>query len=137
MLQFSRQLLCLASVLLLFLLLSCSEKKVDFAGAQMCLKTSRSLLTQNHIVEAKAMIDTLRSLYPMALNEREEGILLLDSIDLREARMQLDSLNRKLKRPDLTRIERDSLEFDQDEIRQKVRFFLKKIEYDKARKQTH
>lgn len=137
MLQFSRQLLGLAPVLLVSLLLSCSEKKVDLAGAQTCLKASRSLLAQNRLVEAKAMIDTLRSRYPMALNEREEGILLLDSIDLQEARMQLDSLNRKLERPDLTRIGRDSLAFDQDEIRQKVRFFLKKIEVDKARKQKH
>ena len=79
----------------------------------------------------------MRKDFPMALNAREEGILLLDSVNLAEARKQLEVWQAKMDEPGLSRVSQDTLNFNLDEAQQKVRFFEKKIEHDKAGLKHH
>ena len=115
----------------------CKEKNDVEAAGQTCLSDARVALSINDFRKAKSCIDRLRKEYPLALNAREEGILLLDSIDLAEARVQLKESERQANRPNLSNIERDTLGINLDRAQQKVKFFLKKLEHDKAAKKRH
>ena len=115
----------------------CKEQNDVEAAGQTCLSDARVALSINDFRKAKSCIDRLRKEYPLALNAREEGILLLDSIDLAEARVQLKESERQANRPNLSNIERDTLGINLDRAQQKVKFFLKKLEHDKAAKKRH
>ena len=101
------------------------------------MSDARVALSINDFTKAKNCIDRLRKEYPLALNAREEGILLLDSIDLAEARIQLEESKRQAGRANLSNIERDTLGINLDRAQQKVKFFLKKLEHDKAAIKRH
>ena len=117
---------------------SCGTKKdTSEADGQKCLAVSRQALAVGETATARAYIDTLRMRYPTALNAREEGILLLDSIDLADAIVERDSAQQLASRPGLDNIARDTLEFRLDEARQKVTFFEKKIEHDRQQVEHH
>ena len=118
-------------------LAGCGDKSDPNAEACKLLDDSRAALTQGQYAESKALIDTLRKRFPMALNAREDAILLLDSINLAEAHVQLDTCIARLNQPDLDRIALDTLDFNRDEAQQKVHFFEKKLEHDKANRQKH
>lgn len=115
----------------------CKDKNDVEAAGQTCLSDARVALSINDFRKAKSCIDRLRKEYPLALNAREEGILLLDSIDLAEARVQLKESERQANRPNLSNIERDTLGINLDRAQQKVKFFLKKLEHDKAAIKRH
>lgn len=115
----------------------CKDKNDVEAAGQTCLSDARVALSINDFRKAKSCIDRLRKEYPLALNAREEGILLLDSIDLAEARVQLKESERQANRPNLSNIERDTLGINLDRTQQKVKFFLKKLEHDKAAIKRH
>jgi hypothetical protein len=117
--------------------LSCGQKNNAEAGGQTCLKEARAALSANNFAEAKMHIEKMRKDFPMALNAREEGILLLDSVNLAEARKQLEAWQAKMDEPGLSRVSQDTLNFNLDEAQQKVRFFEKKIEHDKAGLKHH
>ena len=118
------------SALLLASAAGCKDKNDVEAAGQTCLSDARVALSINDI-------DRLRKEYPLALNAREEGILLLDSIDLAEARIQLEESKRQAGRANLSNIERDTLGINLDRAQQKVKFFLKKLEHDKAAIKRH
>lgn len=115
----------------------CKDKNDVEAAGQTCLSDARVALSINDFRKAKSCIDRLRKEYPLALNAREEGILLLDSIDLAEARVQLKESEQQANRPNLSNIERDTLGINLDRAQQKVKFFLKKLEHDKAAIKRH
>ena len=125
------------SALLLASAAGCKDKNDVEAAGQTCLSDARVALSINDFTKAKNCIDRLRKEYPLALNAREEGILLLDSIDLAEARIQLEESKRQAGRANLSNIERDTLGINLDRAQQKVKFFLKKLEHDKAAIQRH
>lgn len=123
---------------LLFVSLSGCRKSADpELEGQDCLRQARQALVAKDYNRAKSMIDSLRKKYPLALNAREEGILLLDSINLAEAQVDLARKEEQLRQPGLSRIAIDTLKFNLDEAEQKVRFFEKKIEHDKANRKVH
>ncbi len=125
-------------VLLLAAILAGCDNKVDpNLDAWKILDDSRSALNEGNFAESKALIDTLRKRFPMALNAREDAILLLDSINLAEARVELDTCMARLNQPDLSRIAQDTLNFNLDEAQQKVRFFEKKLDHDISNRQKH
>ena len=107
------------------------------ADGYACLGKARAALCAGDTKRVKALVDSLRSEYPMALNAREDAILLLDSANLTEAHEEVSTLEGTLQNARLTRIGRDTVEFNLDEAREKVRFFEKKISVDKAKKKTH
>lgn len=123
---------------LLALAAGCGQKAdTSEADGQHCLTIARQALSNGDIDNARAYIDTLRANYPTALNAREEGILLLDSIELAQAIIELDEAQQLASQPDLDRIAKDSLDFHLDGARQKVKFFEKKIEHDKQNVAQH
>lgn len=115
----------------------CKEKNDVEAGGQACLVAARSALQANDFAGAKQQIERLRKEFPLALNAREQGILLLDSIDLAEARVQLKECEQAAAQPDLDNIARDTLNFNLDRAQQKVKFFLKKLDHDRENIKKH
>lgn len=103
---------------------------------QQCLAQARDYLGFERFGEARAAIDSLRANYPRAFNAREEGILLLDSIDLLEARKNLEEAQKSLAL-NPSGAEKDSIEFDKEEAEQKITFFTKKLAHDKANFKKH
>ncbi len=103
---------------------------------QLCLAQARDYLGFERFAEARAAIDSLRANYPRAFNAREEGILLLDSIDLQEARKNLEEAQKSLAL-NPSGAEKDSIEFDKEEAEQKITFFTKKLTHDKANFKKH
>lgn len=123
--------------LVILFFLSCGQKNNEEAGGQACLTEARKALKENNFKGARNSIEKMRKEFPMSLNAREEGILLLDSINLAEAHVQLVAWQNKMGQPGLSRISQDTLSFNLDEAQQKVRFFEKKIEHDKANVKHH
>ena len=105
---------------------ACTSKDDPEKTGQMYLSQARDYLG----------FDSLRDKSPRAFNAREEGILLLDSIDLFEARKDLEKTEKALAlnpKGDL----KDSLDFDKEEAQQKITFFTKKLAHDKANFKKH
>lgn len=128
----------LLMVLMLFgMCIGCEEKVSPEAAGQIYLQRARASLAAGRTSEAKALIDSLRKRQPKALNAREEGILLLDSVLLTEAQHELDSLEQYLATVELTPAGLDTMDFNHDELKQKVRFFEKKLDNDRKKKVRH
>ncbi|MBP3775084.1 MAG: hypothetical protein ILA34_07020 [Bacteroidaceae bacterium] len=123
---------------LVALLCNCTSRPSDTdAEGYVCLSNARKALAAHDFALAKAWVDSLRTQYPTALNAREDAILFLDSVGLAEAHVEVAALEEALQQPDLTRIGKDTLDFNYDEAKQKVRFFEKKLEHDKANHKQH
>lgn len=126
-----------------------SEKKDPNREAAPMLESARNLMFQKNYQAARDSILSLRKKHPTALEVRHQGILVMDSIELLQARdslAQLDSVfqieNRKLE--EISRQNnrgKNSPYYDQknkvfylrqnmDEMGAKVKFFLRKIEED-------
>ncbi len=98
-------------------------------NAQVYLKDARTALGRKEYEAARNAVKQLRETCDLAFNAREEGILLMDSIDLQEAlagMVVLDSLVQA--RPEA----KDTLREKLEEQNQKVKFFRRKLEHDKA-----
>ena len=121
----------------LILLGACTKQVKPEQEASKLLSQSRQCLAACDYQQAKAFIDSLRRTYPTALNAREEGILLLDSINLAESRVQLDSFEARMASMTLDRIGKDTMDFFHDEAKEKVRFFERKLQLDKSKKKVH
>lgn len=93
------------------------------------------LLNTHKYSEARTAIDTLRQKYPLALNAREEGILLLDSIEIADASETLTRMNSM---PENAKTHSaDSIELSKGEARLKLEFYTKKLAHDKKNFKTH
>ena len=96
--------------------------------AQQRLAKARSLLSGGNCVQAKAVVEQMRKDCYLALDARKEGILLMDSIDLQLARVELARTD------SLLRAGCDTLEqADFDEACRKVQFYERKIQHDRSR----
>ncbi len=101
------------------------REKAELGGAQLVSQAREAFVTADYTT-AVALIDSIRDAYPLALNAREEGILLKDSVLLEQAREEL----RKAKD-----IAGDSI--DMEELHMKVTFYERKLQHDMQQKQTH
>lgn len=123
------------------LISSCSksqptDEEIEQAGHQWLLRARASLADADYDL-ARIYIDSLRERCPMALNAREDGILLLDSIELAQAVEQLQQAEFFARQSDLDYIARDSADTNLDRAMAKVKFFQKKIGHDLANKKQH
>lgn len=93
--------------------------------AQARLSMARTKLAQMQCAEAKAIVIKMRKDCYLALSARKEGILLMDSIDIQQAKLELskaDSLMQK---------QHSILTSDDfDEACRKVQFYERKLQYD-------
>lgn len=101
------------------------REKAELGGAQL-INQAREAFVGSDYTTAVALIDSIRNAFPLALNAREEGILLKDSVLLEQAREEL----RKAKD-----IAGDSI--DIEELHMKVIFYERKLQHDMEQKQTH
>ncbi len=130
--------MCLLVVALL--LCSCGKGNDDVAierQGQRWLSLARSSLRDADYSLARIYVDSLRVRCPMALNAREDAIILLDSINLAEAREQLAEASYLASQSGLDYIARDSFETRLDRVQAKVRFYEKKMQYDGQHKERH
>ena len=101
------------------------REKAELSGAQL-ISEAREAFVGADYTTAVALIDSIRAAYPLALNAREEGILLKDSVLLEQAREEL--LNAK-------EIAGDTI--DMEELQMKVTFYERKLQHDIEQKQAH
>ena len=122
-------------------MISCGERQGTAPDpeveGQQWLKKARTALIDSDLVKARAAIDSLRSQCAEALNAREEGILLLDSIELAEAHRQLAEAEKAAAQQGLDIYARDSVDTQLDRMATKVRFFEKKLSHDLENKAKH
>lgn len=132
------------------MLCSCGRKEPDpEIGAQQMLSSARTLMAEKNYAAAKDSILEMRKKFPKAFNARTEGIIVMDSIELLQAKDSLAIIDSLLKTEQAylntmqKRTERGTnLEFYKqrtkvfyieqhfDELCAKVKFYLRKIEID-------
>jgi len=113
-----------------------SAEEIEERG-QMWLRKARIALADGDFGLARIFVDSLRERTPMALNAREEGIVLLDSIELAEAIDELHRAKFIANQSGLDYIAKDSLDTKLDRVMMKVKFFEKKIRHDQANMKQH
>lgn len=116
--------------------MSCSKGEApadpEQAGQQWLAK-ARTALGRSDYALAKQCIDSLRTRTAEAFGAREEGILLLDSIELTEARVELTAAEQAASQQGLDIYARDSVDTQLDRAQTKVRFYEKKLDHDRQK----
>lgn len=97
--------------------------------AQQRLVTAREQLKNDNCQAAKRSIDAMRHDCYLALTARQQGILLMDSVELRQAQLDLARVD-SLMQHDSSQATHVSFE----EACQKVQFYERKLQFDKQRK---
>ncbi len=126
------------SAFAILVLCACSEKdkKTDWSEkrqlmetrAQEMLSGARQALIRQDFEKAKNTIEAMRTQCNLALEARQQGILLMDSIYLQEAvnkMMQADSLMKTQTVDSLILVPR------LEEFGEKIKFYRRKQEHDK------
>mgnify|MGYP000904432492 CR=1 FL=1 len=134
-------------LLLLFLLcFGCQEKtsKIsvhrqndEIAGAQ-ALDNARRRLNARDYEGARRIIRAMRHAHPLALTARENGILLMDSIDLAATRTAIDQLERSPHSPDVPDAHsRRQGSAALPELYRRLRFYERKLQHDFRQRKSH
>ncbi len=103
-------------------------------SAQICLRDARAALERSDYATARSKVREIRNKYNLALDAREEAILFMDSVDLCQATEELQRANKEMQ---LHPEPHDSLKAVADELNQKIKFYLRKLEHDRQNKRTH
>lgn len=93
--------------------------------AQARLSMARTKLAQMQCAEAKAIVIKMRKDCYLALSARKEGILLMDSIDIQQAKLELSKADSLMQKQHSI-----STSDDFDEACRKVQFYERKLQYD-------
>lgn len=93
--------------------------------AQARLFMARTKLAQMQCAEAKAIVIKMRKDCYLALSARKEGILLMDSIDIQQAKLELSKADSLMQKQHSI-----STSDDFDEACRKVQFYERKLQYD-------
>lgn len=101
------------------------REKAEIKGKDL-INQARSAYTHGEFEKAIELIDSIRNAYPLAMEAREQGILLKDSVYLEQAREEL-----KLQ------IEQGFSENQLEELQNKIKFYLRKLQHDKEHRRTH
>lgn len=106
-----------------------SEKRARMeTEAQGRLATARQQLADGEVAAAKATVGKMRKDCYLALDARAAGILLMDSIDLKNAQLELARVD------SLLRAGGHAVgQADFDEACRKVQFYERKIQFDKKK----
>ncbi len=116
---------------LFFTVVACTEspeskrEKAEINGRDL-INQARSAYTHGEFEKAIELIDSIRNAYPLAMEAREQGILLKDSVYLEQAREELKKL-----------VEQDGSDSQLEELQNKIKFYLRKLEHDKEHRRTH
>lgn len=102
-----------------------SERKRMEKDAQGRLFKARKYLSQGKCKEAKETIEQMREACPLAIDARYKAILLMDSVDLQQARQDLQKADALLRQNP-----NNSVKGEFDEACRKVQFYERKLQYD-------
>lgn len=93
--------------------------------AQARLSMARTKLAQMQCAEAKAIVIKMRKDCYLALSARKEGILLMDSINIQQAKLELSKADSLMQKQHSI-----STSDEFDEACRKVQFYERKLQYD-------
>ena len=93
--------------------------------AQARLSMARAKLAQMQCGEAKAIVIKMRKDCYLALSARKEGILLMDSIDIQQVKLELSKADSLMQKQHSI-----STSDEFDEACRKVQFYERKLQYD-------
>lgn len=134
---------------LLFLGLSCvgchektanvsSRRRADEIAGQEALMRARRLLAAHDYEGARATLRAMRRAHPLALTARENGILLMDSIDLVAAREAILQAERSASADTATHTaQRRGNNGQLPELYRRLRFFERKLQHDFRQRKSH
>ena len=103
-----------------------ARTEMEQTGQRHLAEAREALKNKNYNV-AREKVEMLRKECELALSAREEGILLMDSINLFEAQNLLE-------RAYNIQAQEDSIEISEENLQQKVYFYKRKLEHDKSDK---
>ena len=115
-----------------------SRRLADESAGRAALARARQQLATQHYDSARATIRTMRRAHPHALTAREDGILLMDSIDLAATRTAIDQLEKAPHSPDVP----DAHSHRQGstalpELYRRLRFYERKLQHDHRQRKSH
>ncbi len=118
---------------------ACKEEVSPEVAGNDYLSRARVQLAAGEYEAARQQIKDLREKVPLALNAREAGIILMDSINLAEAQEELHRADSSLRSlPETaTSIGKDTARAKFDEACQKVKFYLRKLQHDRKNRAQH
>ena len=115
-----------------------SRRLADESAGQAALARARQQLATQHYDSARATIRTMRRAHPHALTAREDGILLMDSIDLAATRTAIAQLEKTPHSPGVP----DTYSRRQGspalpELYRRLRFYERKLQHDHRQRKSH
>lgn len=115
-----------------------SRRLSDESAGQAALARARQQLATQHYDSARATIRTMRRAHPHALTAREDGILLMDSIDLAATRTAIDQLEKTPHSPGVpdTHSRRQG-STALPELYRRLRFYERKLQHDHRQRKSH
>lgn len=115
-----------------------SRRLADESAGQAALVRARQQLATQHYDSARATIRTMRRAHPHALTAREDGILLMDSIDLAATRTAIDQLEKAPHSPDISDAHsRRQGSTALPELYRRLRFYERKLQHDHRQRKSH
>lgn len=109
------------------------KRRADESRAAIWLKEARKAVSVNDFQRGRILIDSIRRETRLALDAREWSILLLDSIELREAQIDLGRTDSMVQYG----INTDSLTQVFEELVRRVKFYQRKLEHDRTNWRKH
>lgn len=115
-----------------------SRRLADESAGRAALARARQQLTTQHYDSARATIRTMRRAHPHALTAREDGILLMDSIDLAATRTAIAQLEKAPHSPDVPDAHsRRQGSAALPELYRRLRFYERKLQHDHRQRKSH
>ena len=126
------------ALLLGLTLAACKEKEDPEVKGNDFLYRARLELNAGNYEEARQLVKQMREQVPLALNARESGILLMDSINLAEAQEELHRIDSIMRvTPQTDKIGSDTMSNHFDNACQKVKFYQRKLQLDRKKREQH
>lgn len=130
-----KQISILLTVALCVFITACNISNKDYeAQGDVYLQKARIALQHKQFNLAKQIIKEMRDSVPLAIEARKAGILLMDSIELRSAQEELNSINQRFTHS--RNFSTDSLKNSFEEACQKIKFYNRKLIHDKQAVKT-
>ncbi|MBO5699351.1 MAG: hypothetical protein J6R79_05040 [Bacteroidaceae bacterium] len=123
---------CFALLSTFILCVACTSKEEQkraeaIEQGHLLIEQAREAYRQNNYDQAIALIDSIRHAYPTAMNAREAGILLKDSIEIAKAEAEFQEMYAK----GITTGD------DVEEVQRRIKYFMRKLKHDQEQQRTH
>ena len=115
-----------------------ARRQADESAGQQALMRARDQLEAHDYEGARATLRAMRHAHPLALTARENGILLMDSIDLVAAREAILQAERSASADTASHTAQRVVNNRQRmELYRRLRFFERKLQHDFRQRKSH